>query len=96
MASSSQSQRILDFKLTGLTCAPPTPFTSAGALNFEVLDKYIQHLVDFGIKNVFVTGTTGEANSLTVMERKQLAEKWTECSRGRLSSHDSSWQRQSG
>jgi len=23
------------------------------AVNLEVLDKYVQHLVDFGIKNVF-------------------------------------------
>jgi len=30
-----------------------------------------------------VNGTTGECNSLTVLERKQLAEKWTSVGRGR-------------
>jgi len=33
---------------------------------------------------MLVMGTTGEANNLTVTERKQLAEKWISSSRGRL------------
>jgi len=32
---------------------------------------------------VLVLGTAGEANSLTLSERKQVAEKWIACSRGR-------------
>lgn len=80
------AQHILDFKLDGLTCAPVTPFTSSGSINFAVFDKYVQHLVDFGIKHVFVMGTNGESNSLSGLERKQLAEKWVSSCRGRLSS----------
>jgi len=45
---------------------------------------------------VLVMGTTGEANSLTVAERIQLAETWVSSSRGRyvlVNTHYSCYQR---
>ena len=33
-------------------------------------------LKEWGVRNVMVSGTTGESVSLTAEERKQLAEEW--------------------
>jgi N-acetylneuraminate lyase len=84
-ASTVLQEQVGNFRLSGLTCAPLTPFDEKGDVNFSVFDKYAQHLVDYGIRNVFVTGTTGEGNSLTVTERKKVAEAWLSVGRGRFS-----------
>ncbi|XP_053247091.1 N-acetylneuraminate lyase isoform X3 [Podarcis raffonei] len=46
-------------------------------INLSVIGQYVDYLIsEQGVKNVFVNGTTGEGLSLSVQERKQLAEEW--------------------
>uniref|UniRef100_K7FG69 N-acetylneuraminate lyase n=1 Tax=Pelodiscus sinensis TaxID=13735 RepID=K7FG69_PELSI len=64
-------------KLQGLVAATITPMTSDGKINCSVIEQYVDYLViNQGVKNVFVNGTTGEGLSLSTEERKQLAEAW--------------------
>ncbi|XP_007480992.1 N-acetylneuraminate lyase isoform X3 [Monodelphis domestica] len=48
-----------------------------GEINFPIISQYVDYLVnEQGVKNVFVNGSTGEGLSLSVAERRQLAEEW--------------------
>ncbi|KAJ7420063.1 N-acetylneuraminate lyase [Pitangus sulphuratus] len=64
-------------KLQGLVAATITPMTPDGQINLPVIRQYVDYLVnEQHVKNVFVNGTTGEGLSLSIQERKQLAEEW--------------------
>jgi len=64
-------------KLQGLVAATITPMTEHGEINFSVIGQYVDYLVEEqGVKNIFVNGTTGEGLSLSVSERRQVAEEW--------------------
>lgn len=65
-----------NFRIKGCVAAPVTPFTPDGELMLEAMPPYVQYLDEHGIDNVFVTGTMGEGMSLTVDERKRVAEYW--------------------
>ena len=60
-----------------------TPFKDDKKLtiNYDVIDKYGQYLKTMGMHGVMVNGMTGEGTTLTVDERKRLAEKWVEVTR---------------
>lgn len=68
----------------GLCAATYTPFDDQGKVNLDVIDKYVQLLRNQGVAGAFVNGTTGEGLSLTVDERKRIAEKWASASKGKL------------
>ncbi|GIX04261.1 MAG: N-acetylneuraminate lyase [Planctomycetaceae bacterium] len=63
-------------RLQGLTAAVFTPWTREGELHGEAIETQAAHLYAWGIRRVFVGGTTGECTSLTVEERMALAERW--------------------
>ncbi|XP_035135659.1 N-acetylneuraminate lyase isoform X2 [Callithrix jacchus] len=64
-------------KLQGLVAATITPMTENGEINFSVIGQYVDYLVkEQGVKNIFVNGTTGEGLSLSVSERRRVAEEW--------------------
>jgi N-acetylneuraminate lyase len=65
-------------RLQGLVAATHTPFDSAGALNLEVIARQAEHLQANSIQTVFIGGSTGESQSLTVDERLKLAKRWSE------------------
>ncbi|XP_013421162.1 N-acetylneuraminate lyase B isoform X1 [Lingula anatina] len=71
-------------RLTGLCAAVFTPFTPDGEVNYDMIPKYVDHLVGQQVENVFINGTTGESTLLTVEERKLIAEAWIDSGRGRL------------
>ncbi|KAG5851274.1 hypothetical protein ANANG_G00091340 [Anguilla anguilla] len=72
-------------KLTGLVAATFTPLTPEGEINLPVIGLYIDYLLEHqGVRNVFVNGTTGEGMSLSVEERKKLAEEWCGKGKGKL------------
>ncbi|KAG7332763.1 hypothetical protein KOW79_004597 [Hemibagrus wyckioides] len=72
-------------KITGLIAATFTPLTSDGELNLEVIGQYVDFLLEKqSVRSVFVNGTTGEGCSLTLQERKQLAEWWCRQAKGKL------------
>ncbi|XP_035997219.1 N-acetylneuraminate lyase [Fundulus heteroclitus] len=76
-----------DGKLTGLLAATFTPFTAQGEVNLSVIGPYVDYLTEKqGVKGIFVNGTTGESMSLSVAERKVLAEEWCLRAKGRMDS----------
>jgi N-acetylneuraminate lyase len=66
-----------DFRLIA---APFSPFYSNGKLNLELIPAYAGHLAAGGVRGVFIAGTTGEGQSLSVEERIALADAWVQCS----------------
>ncbi|CAM9201902.1 unnamed protein product [Lampetra planeri] len=72
-------------KLTGLVAATFTPLTAQGELNLSEIGPYIDYLTEKqGVKSIFVNGTTGEGMSLSVAERKMVAEEWCQKAKGKL------------
>ncbi len=61
-----------------LISAPHTPFSTSGDLHVPAIARQAQLLAANGVAGVFIGGSTGEYSSLTVPERKQLAEAWVE------------------
>lgn len=68
--------------LTGLTPATHTPFHADGSLNLAVVEQQASHLLANGISTVFIGGSTGESHSLSLDERRALAQRWTDIVRG--------------
>jgi len=71
-------------KISGLIAATFTPMHENGSLNLALIEPYVQHLLSLGVKHVFVNGTTGEALSLSVEERKAVTEAWVKHGRNKL------------
>lgn len=56
----------------GSGVALATPFLSSGAIDFEGLERLINHVIKGGINYVVTLGTTGEAVTLNDLEKKQV------------------------
>lgn len=69
-------------RIRGLVAATHTPFDADGSLNLAVVEQQAAHLVGNGVGAVFPGGTTGESSSLTLDERRSLAQRWCEVARG--------------
>ncbi|MFZ5833475.1 MAG: dihydrodipicolinate synthase family protein [Planctomycetota bacterium] len=63
-------------KTEGLIAAPFTPMHADGSLHLEAVDSYARHLKQNGVIGAFICGTTGEGMSLTIDERRHVAERW--------------------
>ena len=61
-----------------LIAPPHTPFHNNGSLNLDLVELQAEHFSNSGISGVFVAGSTGEGQSLSVAERMSLAESWVE------------------
>jgi N-acetylneuraminate lyase len=68
--------------LVGLVAATHTPFNADGSLNLAAVERQAGHLLAGGVRVVFIGGTTGESHSLSFEERRQLAARWMEVTRG--------------
>ena len=68
--------------LHGLVVAAHTPFHADGSLNLDVVEKQATSFLQHDVTKVFIGGTTGECTSLTVEERRALAQRWLEVARG--------------
>lgn len=73
---------MIRFPLTGLVAATHTPFHADGSFNLAAVEKQAAHLLANGVKFAFIGGTTGESSSLTVEERRSLAQRWMEITPG--------------
>ncbi|KAM3914909.1 N-acetylneuraminate lyase [Leptodactylus fuscus] len=72
-------------RLRGLVAATFTPMNLNCEINLSIIQQYVDYLVDKQkVKNIFVNGTTGEGMSLSVQERKRLAEEWVRHARGKM------------
>ena len=69
--------------IIGLIPAAYTPFHTDGSLNLGMIEKQAESLIKHQIGGAFVCGTTGESLSLTISERKAIAQRWVEvCPKG--------------
>src|SRR5512140_2066931 len=68
--------------LHGLVAATHTPFHDDGSLNLAVVEKQAAHLLAQNVRTVFICGTTAESHSLSLIERRMLAERWISVTRG--------------
>lgn len=69
-------------RLHGLVAATHTPFHADGSLNLAIVEKQAALMLKWEVGAVFIGGTTGESSSLTVDERRALAQRWSEVVRG--------------
>lgn len=67
--------------LQGLIAAPFTPMHADGSLHLELIPDYYALLKDNGVTGAFICGSTGEGVSLTLKEKKSVAEAWAACSK---------------
>ncbi|OQV15202.1 N-acetylneuraminate lyase [Hypsibius exemplaris] len=72
------------FNHKGLFVATFTPMKENGDINPDVVPAYVDHLLRSGIVGIFVHGSKGEGLSMTVAERKLMAETWLAASKGKL------------
>jgi N-acetylneuraminate lyase len=70
------------FPLHGLVAAVHTPFHTDSSLNLGVVEAQAEHLLSNQIRFAFICGTTGESHSLTLEERRALAQRWFKVTRG--------------
>ncbi len=63
-------------RLEGLIAAPFTPMDGKGKINVGIIKQYAHHLIESGVNGAFICGTTGEGVSMTLDERKLIAEEW--------------------
>jgi N-acetylneuraminate lyase len=63
-------------KTEGLIAAPFTPMRPDRTLNLAAIAEYARWLHQQHVVGAFICGTTGEGMSLTIDERRQLAERW--------------------
>ena len=71
-------------QVEGLIAATFTPFQADGSLHLAPIETMVEHLISNGVRGIFVCGSTGEGPSLTIAERKQVAEVYIQAARGRL------------
>ena len=72
----------IEHPLHGLVVAAHTPFHADGSLNLAVVEKQAGHFLKHKLSATFIGGTTGECSSLTLEERRALAERWMAVTRG--------------
>jgi len=68
----------------GLIPAAFTPLNERGDLDLARVQGLADHLVRRGVRAVFIAGSTGEGESLTVGERRALTEAWSVAAADRL------------
>lgn len=62
--------------IDGLIAAAFTPLDDDGNLNVHVIPDYLSFLKRNNVKGVFINGTSGEAFSLTTIERNKIVDAW--------------------
>jgi 4-hydroxy-tetrahydrodipicolinate synthase len=74
----------LTTKLRGTGVAMVTPFKKNSAVDYESLEKIIEHLITGGVEYIVLMGTTGESPTLSKDEKKALIEFTAEKIRSRI------------
>jgi 4-hydroxy-tetrahydrodipicolinate synthase len=70
-----------DFRGTGVALV--TPFLADGRIDFDSLEKLVNHCLNGGVDYLVVLGTTGESATLNVEEKAQVLQKVKEVNKGR-------------
>jgi len=71
-------------KFHGTGVALVTPFNTDGSVDYQGLERLINHLVDGGIDYLVSLGTTGETATLSKDEKKKVWDFTAEINNGRL------------
>ncbi|XP_058792412.1 N-acetylneuraminate lyase-like isoform X2 [Phymastichus coffea] len=66
----------VNFQFRGLIAPVFTPFNNDESLNISIIPQYAKFLASKNINGILVNGTTGEGTSLSLDERKNVAETW--------------------
>lgn len=61
-------------KFEGVGVAIVTPFKANGSVDYNALERLINHIIDGGVNFIVVQGTTGEAATLTEEEKLAVLE----------------------
>ena len=72
------------FRFQGVVPAMVTPFTATGELDLQGLKTSVEYLVKNGVWGVLLSGSTGEAASLTREERIKVTETAAKAAHGRV------------
>lgn len=70
--------------LIGTGVALVTPFKKDFTVDFDALERVVNHCIDGGIDYLVVLGTTAESATLTESEKQQVINKIIEVNNGRL------------
>ncbi|MFB3891913.1 MAG: dihydrodipicolinate synthase family protein [Phycisphaerae bacterium] len=70
--------------ITGLVAAPHTPMREDFLLDLDGVDRLARCFIANGMAGAFVCGSTGEGLSLSVPERKAVAQRWQETAAGKV------------
>lgn len=70
--------------LEGLVAAAFAPLAADGDLNLSIVGDLVDYLIAEGVGGLFVSGTTGEGESLSLRERQAIAAAYVEASAGRI------------
>ncbi|WP_067782684.1 dihydrodipicolinate synthase family protein [Actinomyces vulturis] len=65
----------MDTRFTGVIPPVVTPFTPDGLVDFDSLDRVVDHLLEGGVDGLFVLGSTGEVAYLTNAERQEITRR---------------------
>lgn len=68
-------------KLQGLIAAPFTPMHKNSSINTSIIPAYYELLKSNDVKGAFICGSTGEGVSMSVKEKKAVAEAWAACTK---------------
>jgi len=74
----------VNYRIEGLIAATFTPMHGDGTLHLELTGPIVDHLVEQGIRGLYVCGSTGEGPLLTTEERKATATAYVQAAAGRL------------
>ena len=67
--------------LHGLIAAPFTPMHKDGSLNCDLIADYYRFLKANKVNGAFICGSTGEGVSMSLSEKKVVAEAWAACTK---------------
>jgi len=71
-------------QLSGLIGAAHTPIGKGGRVSLEVIPTLADHYLEQGLIGVYLNGSTGQWQTLTIHERMAMTEAWTRAATGRL------------
>lgn len=69
--------------IAGMLPATITPFTAAGAVNYDMIPRIVDHVFAGGARGIVPIGGTGEYTMLSNAERQRIVEVSVEATRGR-------------
>ena len=84
LISRKRLERKKEMKLGGIVPALVTPYDGEGKVNYEMLKKLVEVLLEDGADGFYVTGSTGECFLLSEEERIKITATVAETVNGRV------------